>query len=131
MTIHRQIITLTVFSHSPINTDVLEDDIKHMLFAQRAVVDVECGEPEQRATLAAENELWERGFDPDVMDGYNQKGNPPYTIRLITHDGKLHAFWDSEAQTYDEATDEALDYIGQHDLEPCNMTVEIIGIRKL
>lgn len=71
MTIHRQTLTLTVYSINPVDSTVLADNFKEAIRHHGAVVDVEQESAAILTTDAGQLELWDRGFDPDVLDGYN------------------------------------------------------------
>jgi hypothetical protein len=89
MTIYRQTITLTVFSHASIDMYNLQDSLKLAVGEHGGVVDVEFNRATALDTNIAETELWERGFDPNVMDGYNQSWFDDWKYQISNGDTKL------------------------------------------
>jgi hypothetical protein len=68
MSVHVQTVTLTVFSVKPINPAILEDSIKDNIGRIGAVVDIDSRQTSELTDNDGQEELWERGFDPDVLD---------------------------------------------------------------
>lgn len=84
MTIHVQTVTLTVFSNQPINPDVLADSIIDGMHKLGAVVDIEMGTQSSLTDANGQMELWNRGFDPNVLDDYDADDTSGYVANFQT-----------------------------------------------
>jgi hypothetical protein len=68
---YRKSINVTSFCKKDINEVVLRDAIKEVLRQFGAVADVEFTKSDALNKDEAENDLWERGFEPTIMDDYS------------------------------------------------------------
>ena len=95
MTIHRQTFTLTVFSSGPIDSSVLEDNFKEAIRHHNAVVDVEQEGTAILTDSAGQLELWDRGFDADVLDEYNRQEDcyiPSWAVDILLDEREARGF---------------------------------------
>jgi hypothetical protein len=71
MSIYRQTVTLTIFSKAALDPAELSDHLKSAVADFDAVSDVALHKVHTMTNDEGGDELWERGFDPDVLDGYD------------------------------------------------------------
>ena len=95
MTINRQTFTLTVFSSDPIDSSVLADNFKEAIRHHNAVVDVEQQGSAILTDSAGQLELWDTGFDPDVLEEYNRQEDcyiPSWAIDVLQDERDARGF---------------------------------------
>lgn len=71
MSIYRQTVTLTIFSKSPLDPNVLTDTLTDRMHRLDAVCDVDMGKVRELTEEQGKSELHFRDFDPDVLDSYD------------------------------------------------------------